>query len=107
MFVDSIFLHPMFSVPFLFLLICFALFPFLAEQAYTNELELQVAHLMEENARLKKQQEPVIFFPSLFFGSYMVASSRTIRFLYLADIGTLFPKKDRLFWSFPFEFYSV
>ncbi|KAF3963022.1 hypothetical protein CMV_012543 [Castanea mollissima] len=26
-------------------------------QAYTNELELEVAHLMEENARLKKQQE--------------------------------------------------
>ncbi|KAL3720582.1 hypothetical protein ACJRO7_005405 [Eucalyptus globulus] len=25
--------------------------------AYTNELELQVAHLLEENARLKKQQE--------------------------------------------------
>ncbi|KAM3709843.1 hypothetical protein ACB098_02G206500 [Castanea mollissima] len=27
------------------------------KQAYTNELELEVAHLMEENARLKKQQE--------------------------------------------------
>ncbi|CBI22122.3 unnamed protein product, partial [Vitis vinifera] len=25
--------------------------------AYTNELELEVAHLMEENARLKRQQE--------------------------------------------------
>ncbi|XP_034683995.1 protein FD [Vitis riparia] len=27
------------------------------KQAYTNELELEVAHLMEENARLKRQQE--------------------------------------------------
>ncbi|XP_070052284.1 protein FD [Nicotiana tomentosiformis] len=27
------------------------------KQAYTNELELKVAHLMEENARLKKQQQ--------------------------------------------------
>ncbi|XP_059439582.1 protein FD [Corylus avellana] len=27
------------------------------ECAYTNELELEVAHLMEENARLRKQQE--------------------------------------------------
>ncbi|XP_057784218.1 bZIP transcription factor 27-like isoform X1 [Salvia miltiorrhiza] len=26
-------------------------------QAYTNELELEVAHLLEENARLRKQQE--------------------------------------------------
>ncbi|XVF59827.1 hypothetical protein PTKIN_Ptkin07bG0306800 [Pterospermum kingtungense] len=30
------------------------------KQAYTNELELEVAHLMEENQRLKKQQEQVI-----------------------------------------------
>lgn len=29
------------------------------EQAYTNELELEVAHLMEENSKLKKQQEQV------------------------------------------------
>ncbi|KAG6647188.1 hypothetical protein CIPAW_07G061800 [Carya illinoinensis] len=29
------------------------------KQAYTNELELEVAHLMEENARLKKQQEQI------------------------------------------------
>ncbi|XP_073298660.1 bZIP transcription factor 27-like [Primulina huaijiensis] len=29
------------------------------KQAYTNELELEVAHLMEENARLKKQQQQV------------------------------------------------
>lgn len=28
-------------------------------QAYTNELELEVAHLLEENARLRKQQEKV------------------------------------------------
>ncbi|XWS29168.1 hypothetical protein CRYUN_Cryun24cG0005300 [Craigia yunnanensis] len=27
------------------------------KQAYTNELELEVSHLMEENARLKRQQE--------------------------------------------------
>ncbi|OMO83418.1 hypothetical protein COLO4_22478 [Corchorus olitorius] len=27
------------------------------KQAYTNELELEVTHLMEENAKLKKQQE--------------------------------------------------
>ncbi|PPD69899.1 hypothetical protein GOBAR_DD33217 [Gossypium barbadense] len=27
------------------------------KQVYTNELELEVAHLMEENARLKRQQE--------------------------------------------------
>ncbi|XP_020423467.1 protein FD isoform X1 [Prunus persica] len=27
------------------------------KQAYTNELELEVAHLMEENTRLKRQQE--------------------------------------------------
>ncbi|XP_057784219.1 bZIP transcription factor 27-like isoform X2 [Salvia miltiorrhiza] len=27
------------------------------KQAYTNELELEVAHLLEENARLRKQQE--------------------------------------------------
>ncbi|XVE87473.1 hypothetical protein DITRI_Ditri18aG0120300 [Diplodiscus trichospermus] len=29
------------------------------KQAYTNELELEVAQLMEENARLKRQQEQV------------------------------------------------
>ncbi|KAG6397616.1 hypothetical protein SASPL_143786 [Salvia splendens] len=28
-------------------------------QAYTNELELEVAHLLEENAKLRKQQEKV------------------------------------------------
>ena len=28
-------------------------------QAYTNELELEVAHLMEENARLRSQQQQV------------------------------------------------
>lgn len=28
-------------------------------QAYTNELELEVAHLVEENAKLKRQQEKV------------------------------------------------
>ncbi|KAL3634965.1 hypothetical protein CASFOL_022019 [Castilleja foliolosa] len=27
------------------------------KQAYTNELELEVAHLLEENAKLKKQQQ--------------------------------------------------
>ncbi|XP_022145433.1 protein FD-like [Momordica charantia] len=27
------------------------------KQAYTNELELEVAHLMEENAKLRRQQE--------------------------------------------------
>ncbi|XP_042023607.1 protein FD-like [Salvia splendens] len=27
------------------------------KQAYTNELELEVAHLLEENAKLRKQQE--------------------------------------------------
>ncbi|XP_073158559.1 bZIP transcription factor 27-like [Henckelia pumila] len=27
------------------------------KQAYTNELEMEVAHLLEENARLKKQQQ--------------------------------------------------
>lgn len=30
-------------------------------QAYTNELELEVAHLMEENAKLRRQQEQVTF----------------------------------------------
>lgn len=34
----------------------------MVKQAYTNELELQVAQLLEENAKLKKQQEQVIFF---------------------------------------------
>ncbi|KAH1081980.1 hypothetical protein J1N35_021741 [Gossypium stocksii] len=29
------------------------------KQAYINELELEVAHLMEENARLNRQQERV------------------------------------------------
>ncbi|PQM32976.1 protein FD isoform X2 [Prunus yedoensis var. nudiflora] len=29
--------------------------------AYTNELELEVAHLMEENTRLKRQQEQLCF----------------------------------------------
>ncbi|XP_075105599.1 protein FD-like [Nicotiana tabacum] len=29
------------------------------KQAYTNELEQKVAHLMEENVRLKKQQQPL------------------------------------------------
>lgn len=29
-------------------------------QAYTNELELEVSHLKEENAKLKKQNEEVI-----------------------------------------------
>ena len=28
--------------------------------AYTNELELEVAHLQEENAKLRRQQEKVI-----------------------------------------------
>ena len=28
-------------------------------QAYTNELELEVAHLQEENAKLRRQQEKV------------------------------------------------
>lgn len=28
-------------------------------QAYTNELEIEVAHLLEENERLRKQQEQV------------------------------------------------
>ena len=37
--------------------VSFLIFLFL--QAYTNELELEVAHLMEENARLKRQQEQV------------------------------------------------
>ncbi|XP_034225420.1 protein FD isoform X2 [Prunus dulcis] len=31
------------------------------KQAYTNELELEVAHLMEENTRLKRQQEQLCF----------------------------------------------
>ncbi|CAN0918834.1 bZIP transcription factor 27 [Linum grandiflorum] len=30
------------------------------KQAYTNELELEVQHLMTENAKLKKQQEEVM-----------------------------------------------
>lgn len=34
-------------------------FVFLFLQAYTNELELEVKHLMEENARLKRQQAEV------------------------------------------------
>ncbi|KAK6938987.1 Basic-leucine zipper domain [Dillenia turbinata] len=31
------------------------------KQAYTNELELEIAHLMEENARLRRQQEKLCF----------------------------------------------
>lgn len=38
----------------------------LSLQAYTNELELEVAHLMEENARLKRQQEQVTQKPNWF-----------------------------------------
>lgn len=36
-------------------------FPILVQnkQAYTNELELEVAHLTEENTRLKEQQRQV------------------------------------------------
>ncbi|XP_044510751.1 protein FD [Mangifera indica] len=30
------------------------------KQAYTNELELEVAHLVEENAKLKRQQEKLL-----------------------------------------------
>ncbi|GFP94206.1 protein fd [Phtheirospermum japonicum] len=30
------------------------------KQAYTNELELEVAHLLEENAKLKKQQQQFV-----------------------------------------------
>ncbi|XVF62221.1 hypothetical protein PTKIN_Ptkin08bG0200000 [Pterospermum kingtungense] len=30
------------------------------KQAYTNELELEVAHLVEENTRLKRQQEQLL-----------------------------------------------
>lgn len=41
-------------------------------QAYTNELEQKVEHLMEENARLKRQQQEV----------EMIALSRLIRFLW-------------------------
>lgn len=40
-------------------------------QAYTNELENEVAHLLEENARLKKQQHQVI----LVFTFFRVISS--------------------------------
>ncbi|EPS58581.1 hypothetical protein M569_16232, partial [Genlisea aurea] len=29
-------------------------------QAYTNELEMEVAHLLEENTRLKEQQQQLI-----------------------------------------------
>ncbi|BFG39335.1 hypothetical protein CerSpe_256090 [Prunus speciosa] len=38
--------------------ICFSSLFF---KAYTNELELEVAHLMEENTRLKRQQEQLCF----------------------------------------------
>lgn len=30
-------------------------------QAYTSELELEVAHLQEENAKLRRQQEKVMY----------------------------------------------
>ena len=30
-------------------------------QAYTNELELEIAHLLEENAKLRRQQEKVTY----------------------------------------------
>ncbi|BBH08057.1 Basic-leucine zipper transcription factor family protein, partial [Prunus dulcis] len=33
----------------------------ISSSAYTNELELEVAHLMEENTRLKRQQEQLCF----------------------------------------------
>ncbi|OMO75491.1 hypothetical protein COLO4_26108 [Corchorus olitorius] len=33
------------------------------KQAYTNELELEVAHLIEENAKLKRQQEKLLTAP--------------------------------------------
>lgn len=36
------------------------------QQAYTSELELEVAHLLEENAQLKKKHEQVINY-SVFF----------------------------------------
>lgn len=34
------------------------------KQAYTNELELEIAHLQEENARLKRQQEKLLSAPT-------------------------------------------
>jgi len=39
----------------------FPLFLFLSLQAYTNELEVEVEQLKEENARLKRQQKQVCF----------------------------------------------
>lgn len=45
------------------------------KQAYTNELEMEVAHLMEENARLKRQQQQS----------------------YLASAGAQLPKKNSLY----------
>lgn len=36
-------------------------------QAYTNELEKEVANLMKENARLKRQQEQVTLFQDIPF----------------------------------------
>ncbi|GMJ02735.1 hypothetical protein like AT4G35900 [Hibiscus trionum] len=34
------------------------------KQAYTNELELKVAHLLEENAKLRRQQEKFLAAPN-------------------------------------------
>ncbi|KAK6277918.1 hypothetical protein POUND7_018241 [Theobroma cacao] len=34
------------------------------KQAYTNELELEVAHLLEENAKLRRQQEKLLAAPA-------------------------------------------
>ncbi|GLT91970.1 hypothetical protein SLE2022_098300 [Rubroshorea leprosula] len=34
------------------------------KQAYTNELELEIAHLQEENARLRRQQEKFLAAPA-------------------------------------------
>ncbi|KAG9131025.1 hypothetical protein Leryth_006795 [Lithospermum erythrorhizon] len=40
------------------------------KQAYTNELELEVARLTEENARLNKQQQQVVLVVELMFVSF-------------------------------------
>ncbi|XP_073017131.1 bZIP transcription factor 27-like [Primulina eburnea] len=48
------------------------------ESAYTNELELEVAHLMEENARLKKQQQQVKSCLDIYISSFPFCSIHII-----------------------------
>lgn len=46
-------------------------------QAYTNELEMEVAQLVEENARLKRQQQQVDWLNRDFFFLFLVTEEHS------------------------------